>query len=169
MLINGGTEALEPVFILCFEINHCELSRSFLCKTTQPSHKLGSFSLLNHHWGKGVDISSPLTLYSDLGDVPPPHPPPPTPLQSTVNDAEWWTRCSRRNRQKETISMTQPALSGVSTVLGAHLLPAGHRQKKSGTERQRNKKPLALQILQPSPRTNAPVYAGKTLRRPEIN
>lgn len=35
-----------------------------------------------------------------------------------------------KSREKETqISMTQPALSGVSTKLHAHLLPAGHRQK----------------------------------------
>lgn len=41
-------------------------------------------------------------------------------------------------QQKQTISMTQPAHSGVSTKLHAHLLPAGHRQK-----------PTALQIPQP--------------------
>ncbi len=51
-----------------------------------------------------------------------------TPLQVHYN-AEQWDLCSRQSREKETISMTQPALSGVSTKLHAHLLPAGHRQK----------------------------------------
>lgn len=45
-------------------------------------------------------------------------------------------------QEKDTISMTQPALSGVSTKLHAHLLPAGHRQKPSVTN------PAALSVNQ---------------------
>lgn len=36
-------------------------------------------------------------------------------------------RCSMQRHRREPISMTQPALSSVSTKLRAHLLPVGHR------------------------------------------
>lgn len=38
-------------------------------------------------------------------------------------------RCRMQRHRREPISMTQPALSSVSTKLRAHLLPVGHRQK----------------------------------------
>lgn len=49
-------------------------------------------------------------------------------------------RCSMQRHRREPISMTQPALSSISTKLRAHLLPVGHRQK-----------PTALQIPPPTP------------------
>lgn len=103
------------------------------------------------------------------------------PLHVHSYDAESWKRCSSQNRQKETISMTQPALSGVSTELRAHLLPAGHRQKEkrgrereSGRQREREKKKAKQKKKKKKKRfksrsSDALVYAGKTLQRPKIN
>lgn len=62
-----------------------------------------------------------------------------------------------RPKPSETISMTQAALSGVSTKLHAHLLPAGHRQKSTAL------------ILQPSPWIHALSQTKKTALASKIH